>query len=605
MTEQLNPKHILKTTFGYDEFRGEQEAIIQHVISGKNAFVIMPTGGGKSLCYQIPALCLHGIGIVVSPLIALMQDQVNALRQLGVKAAALNSALPWHEVSDIKEAMKAGKLDLVYVAPERLMTPEFLDLLGCCALSLFAIDEAHCVSQWGHDFRPEYIQLGALHERFPRVPRIALTATADVLTRNEILDKLHLKEGQVFMSSFDRPNICYHITPKNNPKTQLLTFIKTKHEGNSGIIYCISRDKVDKTAQWLSDQGYNALPYHAGLNKSLRTINQNRFLKEEDLIIVATIAFGMGIDKPNVRFVVHLDMPKSIEAYYQETGRAGRDGLPADAWMVYGMEDIAKLWNFIEASQAAERHKQLGRQKVSALLGLCEMTGCRRQALLAYFQEKSPPCGNCDTCLFPFTSFDGTEATQKALSCVYRTEQRFGAGHVIDVLLGKETAKIKQFRHDKLSTFGIGKEFSKKQWQSIFRQLVSLGLLVVDMEGYGGIYLGKNARSALKGDEKISLRHDPVTTAHSKKKESTRKKRIALENPAEETLFEALREKRRELAKAQGIPPYIIFHDSVLLEIATKQPQNLEDFFAISGVGQAKLKRYGDIFLKIVHKNTI
>ncbi len=593
------PLDILRTVFGFESFRGHQAEIIDHVMAGGDCLVLMPTGGGKSLCYQVPALCRPGLGLVVSPLIALMQDQVGALRQLGVNAAALNSAMPYHEANEVERAMRAGALDLLYVAPERLLTEGFLNLLGDCEIALFAIDEAHCVSQWGHDFRPEYRQLTVLHERFPQVPRIALTATADGPTRRDILERLDLGGGRAFVAGFDRPNIRYRVQPKVNPRAQLLDFLESEHRGESGIVYCLTRAKVEETAAWLQGKGFDALPYHAGLEKADRARHQERFVKDEGVVIAATIAFGMGIDKPDVRFVAHLDLPKSLEAYYQETGRAGRDGLPADAWMAYGIQDVAKLQQLIIGSDGPEVQKRVERQKLDALLGYCETTRCRRQVLLAYFgEELRAPCGNCDTCLEPVESFDGTEAAQKALSCVYRTGQMFGAAHVIDVLLGGETERVRKFHHDRLSTYGIGGELSREAWRSVIRQLVALGLLTVDVEGHGGLRLGPDCRAVLRGERRIELRRDP--TWRKAPKAAKPRRQVALEDPASESLFQALRAKRFALAKAQGVPPYVIFHDATLMEMAQAKPRSLDDFARLSGVGQAKLERYGATFLAVV-----
>jgi ATP-dependent DNA helicase RecQ len=595
------PLELLRDVFGFDSFRGQQREIIDHVVAGGDALVLAPTGGGKSLCYQLPALCRPGVCVVVSPLIALMRDQVTALKQFGVRAAALNSSVPFAEAAAVERAMRAGQLDLVYVAPERLLTDGFLDLLDDCALALFAIDEAHCVSQWGHDFRPEYRQLTVLHNRFPAVPRIALTATADGPTRRDIAERLELADGRVFQAGFDRPNIRYRVQPKTNARAQLLDFLEREHGGpdndHSGIVYCLSRRKVDDTAAWLAGKGYTALAYHAGLDKAVRAARQDRFIKEDGVVVVATIAFGMGIDKPDVRYVAHLDLPKSMEAYYQETGRAGRDGLPSDAWMVYGMGDVTKLRQMIEISDSPDRQKQIERQKLDALIGYCETTRCRRQVLLAYFDETlEQACGNCDTCLEPVESFDGTEAAQKALSCVYRTDQVFGAAHVIDVLLGGDTERIRRFRHDQLTTHGIGAERTRDEWRSVFRQLVAMGLLVVDVEGHGGLRLGPDARDVLRGERTIELRRDP---ARRRRKKDT-KAPVVLDNPGDEALFQALRARRMEVAKAQGVPPYVIFHDSSLREMALRKPRDLVDMAQIPGVGQAKLERYGDGFLAAI-----
>ena len=597
------PLEILRRVFGFDSFRGQQAEIVDHVIAGGDCLVLMPTGGGKSLCYQLPALCRPGLGVVVSPLIALMQDQVTALTQLGVRAAAVNSAMPYGEAKAAERAMRAGELDLVYVAPERLLTEGFLDLLSDCELALFAIDEAHCVSQWGHDFRPEYRQLAILHERFPKVPRIALTATADGPTRRDIQERLELSDGRAFVAGFDRPNIRYRVQPKVNPRRQLLDFLRGEHAGEAGIVYCLSRAKVEETASWLAAQDIAALPYHAGLEKDVRARHQTRFVKQEGVVICATIAFGMGIDKPDVRFVAHLDLPKSLEAYYQETGRAGRDGLPADAWMVYGVQDVAKLQQMTASSAAPEEQKRIERQKLDALLGFCEATRCRRQVLLSYFgEELAEACGNCDTCLEPVESFDGTEAAQKALSCVYRTGQMFGAAHVIDVLLGGETERVRKFHHDRLSTYGIGGELSRNAWRSVIRQLVAQGLLTVDLEGHGGLRLGPDCRPVLRGECKVPLRRDPSwrSAPRGGAKAGAPRRQVALEDPASEALFQALRAKRLALAKAQGVPPYVIFHDSTLMEMATARPRSLEAFAGLGGVGQAKLQRYGQAFLAAI-----
>ncbi len=597
-----DPKDVLRHVFGYDSFRGPQAEIVDHLVAGGDALVLMPTGGGKSLCYQVPALVRPGTGIIISPLIALMHDQVQALRQLGVRAAALNSALQPGEARQVERAFALGELDMLYVAPERLFTDSFQTLLQGARIALFAIDEAHCVSQWGHDFRPEYRQLTMLHERFPSVPRIALTATADGPTRREIVERLGLENGRVFLSSFDRPNIRYRIAPKANPKAQLRAFLD-EHVDEAGIIYCMSRAKVEQTADTLISEGRTALRYHAGLDAETRARNQDRFLKEEGVVMVATIAFGMGIDKPDVRFVVHMDLPKSIEAYYQETGRAGRDGLPSEALLLYGVEDVAKLIQFVEASDAPEARKRVERQKLDALLGLCETANCRRQVLLSYFEETLPePCGNCDTCLEPVKTFDGTQVVQKLLSCVYRTGERFGAGHVIDVLLGVGNDRALKLGHDKISTFGIGKDLSRDEWRAVVRQVVALGLLQVDVEGHGGLSLSAECRPVLRGERTVQLKVEARTRpARSGGGASGgRGPKPALSDPADEQLYQKLRGLRLELARAQSVPPYVIFHDATLMEIVRVRPRSLAALGDVSGVGEAKLERYGPVFLEAV-----
>jgi ATP-dependent DNA helicase RecQ len=588
--------HVLRTVFGYDEFRKPQQEIMEHVISGGDALVLMPTGGGKSLCYQIPAIVRSGTAIVISPLIALMQDQVNGLRQYGVRAAYLNSTLRPQEAALVERQLLDGELDLLYVAPERLMTPRTLDLLCRSQLALFAIDEAHCVSQWGHDFRPEYLQLSVLHERFPSIPRIALTATADEPTRREIIERLSLAQAQIFISGFDRPNIFYRITQKQNAREQLLRFLDREHRGDAGIVYCLSRKKVESTAEWLREHGWDALPYHAGLTAETRQGHQHRFVNEEGIIIVATIAFGMGIDKPNVRFVAHLDLPKSLEAYYQETGRAGRDGLPADAWMAYGLQDVITLRQMLEASEAGDARKRLERQKLEAMLGFCELTTCRRQALLKYFGEHMPhPCGNCDSCLEPVETWDASEAAQKALSCVYRTGQRFGVNHVISVLLGKESDRTRNLGHHRLSTFGIGKDLDAAQWRSVFRQLVAAGFLTVDLEGYGSLRLTEECRAVLRGEQPVQLRKDRKPEKPGGNRNRTRRIEVT-----DRGLWEALRKRRKEIADAQGVPPYVIFHDATLMEMMEHRPETTEQLRQLSGVGERKLALYGDDFLELI-----
>lgn len=592
---------ILDTLFGYAQFRDQQGDIIEHLVAGNDALVLMPTGGGKSLCYQIPAIVRPGTGIVISPLIALMQDQVDTLLQLGVKAAFLNSSLDSNSAAKVEQELINGKLDLLYVAPERLLTPRFLQLLELIQIALFAIDEAHCVSQWGHDFRPEYVQLSLLHERFPQVPRIALTATADQPTRIEIKERLGLAQARQFISSFDRPNIRYHIVQKQNPREQLHQFLEKEHANDAGIIYCLSRKRVEEIAEWLSEKGWRAFPYHAGLSNTVRQKNQQRFLREEGVIIVATIAFGMGIDKSNVRFVAHLDLPKSMEGYYQETGRCGRDNLPANAWLSYGLGDVITLRHMLNASEANEQHKRLEQRKLEALLGFCETTLCRRQVMLNYFGEAyTSPCNNCDNCLNPVATWDGKIAAQMALSCIYRTGQRFGVKHLIDVLLGKDTPQVQRCQHHRISTFGIGQDYSQLQWQSIFRQLAAAHLLTVDMSSYGSLRLTEKSYPLLRGEQTIALRTDPEIK--KKTKVNTSREPGKTMTPADE-LWQALKNKRLELARAQNVPPYVIFHDSSLVEIHTKKPQNLDEFAHISGVGQSKLQRYGAVFLQVINNH--
>ena len=596
----------LHEVFGYSSFRGEQQAIVEHVTAGGDALVLMPTGGGKSLCYQLPALLREGVAIVVSPLIALMQDQVDALQQLGVRAAFLNSSLDAESSREVTARLMHGDLQILYVAPERLLMPHFLGLLEQIeigtGIALFAIDEAHCVSQWGHDFRPEYRQLTVLHERFPLVPRIALTATADAPTRAEIVERLALENARQFVSSFDRPNIRYRVTLKDNARQQLEAFIETEHANDAGIIYCLSRRKVEETAEWLKSRGWDAQPYHAGLDASIRNANQRRFLREEGVIMVATVAFGMGIDKPNVRFVAHLDLPKSLESYYQETGRAGRDGLPANAWMAYGLGDVVSMRKMLDSGDAPEQRKQVERQKLDALLGFCESTACRHQTLLRYFGEQhSGDCGQCDNCLQPVDTWDATQAAQMALSCVYRTGQRFGVVHLIDVLLGKVTPRVAQFSHQALSTFGIGKELSQQQWSSVFRQLVAVGFLEADIEAYGGLKLTTLSRPVLRSETEVWLRRDNEVVKRKVSKvgrgANAKEAYVAV---SEDPLWYLLKDKRTELAREQGVPPYLIFHDSTLLEFLNRRPTNLSQMANISGVGQAKLERYGEAFLQVL-----
>lgn len=591
------PLAILNSTFGYREFRGPQAAVIDALVAGEDVLVLMPTGGGKSLCYQIPALVREGVGIVVSPLIALMQDQVSALRELGVRAGFLNSSLSPQEMWQTELALQRGELDMLYVAPERLIQPRTLELFHQIKISLFAIDEAHCVSQWGHDFRSDYLKLELLHREFPQVPRIALTATADVRTRDEIIARLQLENAQQFINGFDRPNIQYRIAQKNNPKIQLMRFLREEQAGNSGIVYCLSRNKVEQIAEWLSSEKFTALPYHAGLPANVRQKNQERFLREDNIIMVATIAFGMGIDKPDVRFVAHLDLPKSIEAYYQETGRAGRDGEPATTLLLYGLEDVVKLRQMMAQSEGSEEFKRNEQQRLNAMLGLCEITSCRRQSLLRYFGDTlAQPCGNCDCCITPPQTWDATEAVQMALSCVYRTGQRFGAGHVIDVLRGSNNEKILSFDHHKLTTYGIGKHLSADEWKAIFRQLVARGLLDVNSDGFGGLVLNESCRAFLRGDEKISLRRD-IKAVNNSPRRANLGQGIEAEDQG---LWNALRSCRKRLAEEQGVPPYVIFHDATLREMLEFRPLTAEQLRSITGVGESKLKRFGEEFLAVI-----
>jgi ATP-dependent DNA helicase RecQ len=589
------PLNILQKIFGYDQFRSPQDEVISTVVAGNDALVLMPTGGGKSLCYQIPAIARSGTGVVISPLIALMQDQVDALKQLGVKAAYLNSSLSAEAVYVTEQALANNELDLLYIAPERLMQERTRQLLKSLQISLFAIDEAHCVSQWGHDFRSDYLQLSFLAEQFPEVPRIALTATADQRTRQEIIERLGLQQAQQFVAGFDRPNIQYRIVQKDNARAQLLKFILNEHANDAGIVYCMSRKKTEATAEWLCKQGFKALPYHAGLSAALRETHQSRFLREDGIIIVATIAFGMGIDKPDVRFVAHLDLPKSVEAYYQETGRAGRDGQPSNAWMTYGLQDVIMLRQMMEESSAGEEHKRVERQKLEAMLGLCEITSCRRHALLHYFGDDSDEaCGNCDTCITPVETWDGTEVARKALSCVYRTDQRFGVNHVLDVLLGKDTEKIRQFGHQQLSTYGIGKELDTNQWRSVFRQLVARGYLIANLDSYGAIQLTPKCRPLLRGEESIQLRKDVSD-------KPTLRKSVRSPKPSS-ALWDALRECRKALAEEHGVPPYVIFHDATLMEMMELKPTSPQGLLHISGVGQSKLEKYGSQFIEVIQR---
>jgi ATP-dependent DNA helicase RecQ len=610
-------REVLRAVYGYPGFRGQQQAIIEHVAQGGDAFVLMPTGAGKSLCYQIPALMRSGVGLVVSPLIALMQDQVSALRQLGVRAAYLNSSLSLDEVRRTEAALRRGELDLLYIAPERLMTPRGLELFAEVKLALVAIDEAHCVSQWGHDFRPEYLQLGELRERFADVPRIALTATADEATRRDILGRLRLDQARSFIAGFDRPNLRYAVAVKENPRAQLLAFLSEQPPGSSGIIYCLTRRRVEETAAWLERTGLRALPYHAGLPQEVRRENQERFLREDGVIMVATIAFGMGIDKPDVRFVAHLDLPRSVEAYYQETGRAGRDGQPAELLMLYGLADLIMQRQLILGSEADEAHRRVEQRKLDALVGLCETARCRRQVLLSYFGEAAPAqysggCGACDNCTAPPRRYDGTLLAQKALSAVYRTGQRFGAGYVIDLLLGKATERIVKNGHDQLKTFGVGKELDLRGWHAVLRQLVAGGFLSVDIAGHGSLTLTERSTAVLRGLEQVELREDsrPPQKARGEGRRGRsgerkvdkpgRDRSLPDGDDAASALFESLRQRRRELAQAQGVPPYVVFHDSTLREMAVRRPQSLDELSQVSGVGKAKLERYGAEMLAVL-----
>lgn len=598
--------HVLQHIFGYDSFRGDQSDIVDHVIAGGDALVLMPTGGGKSLCYQVPALVREGTGIVVSPLIALMQDQVDALLELGVRAAFLNSTQDWQAARAVEQDFLEGRLDLLYVAPERLLTERCLNMLERGRIALFAIDEAHCVSQWGHDFRPEYLGLSMLHERWPDVPRIALTATATADTRVEIVQRLALEEARPFVSSFDRPNIRYRIVEKNEVRKQLLELIRNEHAGEAGVVYCLSRARVEDTAEFLASHGVNALHYHAGLSASMRAKHQSRFLREDGIVMVATIAFGMGIDKPDVRFVAHIDLPKSVEGYYQETGRAGRDGLPASAWLAYGLQDVVQQRRMIDESPGDDIYKRRMGQQLDAMLGLCETVTCRRVRLLAYFGQTTTACGNCDVCLDPPEAWDGTVAAQKVMSTLYRLwkerGQRFGAGHIIDVLRGKTTERVKQSAHDTLSVFGIGADMSDKAWRGVLRQLLAQGLLTLDHDGFNTLALTEDSRAVLKGERTLMFRRESEAAARSGRSTSSRPK-AKIELPAHaEPVFEALRAWRADTARSHSVPAYVIFHDATLREIALNQPGTLEELGEINGVGARKLDAYGqDILQRVAH----
>ena len=588
------PLEVLRRVFGYDAFRGDQAEIVEHVSGGGDALVLMPTGGGKSLCYQIPALVRPGVGVVISPLIALMQDQVDALRALGVRAGFLNSTQDFDERRLVEQAFVSGELDLLYLAPERLRVESTVRLLERGTIALFAIDEAHCVSQWGHDFRPDYLMLSSLHERWPDVPRIALTATATAATRAEIATRLDLENAKHFVASFDRPNIQYRIAPKNEPRKQLLDLIRTEHDGDAGIVYCLSRKSVEQTAEFLVAQGIKALPYHAGLDAPVRAANQSRFLREEGLVMVATIAFGMGIDKPDVRFVAHLDLPKSVEGYYQETGRAGRDGLPSTAWLAYGLADVVQQRKMIDDSEGDRAHKHRLSQHLDAMLALCETVQCRRVRMLNYFGQPGEPCGNCDTCLAPPESWDGTVAAQKVLSTVYRLDrerrQKFGAGQIIDILLGKRTPKVEQFDHHSLSVFGVGTELSETEWRGVIRQLMAQGVLSVEGT-YQTFVLTEASRPVLRGEVQMMMRREPKKVTRAR----TRTGKPQVDLPAGAApVFERLREWRGATAREQGVPAYVIFHDATLREIATSMPADLAALGRISGIGENKLAKYGE-----------
>ena len=598
MREQA--RNILQTVYGYDDFRPGQAEVIEAVLAGRDCLVLMPTGGGKSLCYQVPALIRPGTAVVVSPLIALMQDQVAALRQLGVAASFLNSTVPWHEQVDITRQLGEGGLDLLYLAPERLLQEETLQILDRADVALFAIDEAHCVSQWGHDFRQDYLGLDVLADRFPGIPRMALTATADARTRTEIVNRLRLHKPARFVSGFDRPNIRYSVRIKSNANDQLRAFME-EHRGQPGIVYCLSRRKTEATAELLRADGHDAVPYHAGMSGRDRSHHQARFLREDAVVVVATIAFGMGIDKPDVRFVAHVDLPKSIEAYYQETGRAGRDGEHADAWMIYGLQDVVRVRQLVDQGEASEQHKRIERSKLDALLGWCEVTACRRAALLRYFGDHPPgACGNCDICLDPPKTYDGTVEAQKLMSCIVRTGQYFGAGHVIDVLRGKDTAKVQQHRHERLSTFGIGAELSEVHWRSLLRQLIAHRYVLADAARFGALRLTQAARPLLRGETTLTLREDAVANRPRKRSPAKSRDDEFEITTQDEALWEALRECRLRLADDASVPPSVVFHDATLKEFVRLRPQSRDAMVAVHGVGQAKLDRYADAFLEVI-----